>query len=76
MSINEIQSAALKLELKERAKLAHVLLQSLDELSEKENERLWAEEAMRRYEELESGKSEEIPAEEVMRDAYARLNRK
>ncbi len=76
MSINEIESEALKLDLKARAKLAHVLLQSLDSLSEKENERLWAEEAMRRHEELESGKSEEIPAEEVMRNAYARLNRK
>lgn len=73
MGIEQIESEALKLDLKSRATLAHKLLKSLDSLSDEENERLWAEEAMRRYDELKSGKSEEIPAEEVMRDAYARL---
>jgi hypothetical protein len=45
------------------------LLDSLDELSEEENERLWAEEALRRDEELETGVSTERPAEDVFHDA-------
>jgi hypothetical protein len=45
------------------------LLDSLDELSEEENERLWAEEALRRHEELETGLATERPSEEVFRDA-------
>jgi hypothetical protein len=60
MGIEQIESEALKLDHKSRAKLANKLLQSLDSLSDTENERLWAEEAMRRHEDLESGKSLEI----------------
>lgn len=63
----------LKLDLKSRAKLAHVLLQSLDSLSEKENKRLWAEEAMRRDAEIEAGTAKEIPGDEAFRDVVARL---
>jgi hypothetical protein len=76
MGIDQIESEALKLDLKERARLAHTLLQSLDSLSDGENARLWAEEAMRRHEDLASGQSEEIPDEEVLRDAYARVSKK
>jgi hypothetical protein len=76
MGIEQIESEALKLDHKSRAKLANKLLQSLDSLSDTENERLWAEEAMRRHEDLESGKSLEIDAEEVLSDAYARLAKK
>lgn len=73
MGIEQIESEALKLDLKSRAKLARTLLQSLDSLSDEENERLWAVEAMRRYEELKSGTSREIPSETVLSEAYARL---
>ena len=47
MGIEQIESEALKLDLKSRAKLAHTLLRSLDSHSDKENDHLWAEEAMR-----------------------------
>ena len=48
MSIDEIEAAALKLDPKARARLAEKLLESLETLSDQENERLWAEEAERR----------------------------
>jgi len=50
MSIKEIEAAALKLVPKDRARLAGKLLESLEDLSEEENDRLWAQEAERRDE--------------------------
>ena len=66
----EIVAAALKLDRKTRAELAHQLIVSLDEGSEEvpeaEWERLWGEEADRRLQELRDGKVEETPGEEVI----------
>jgi hypothetical protein len=47
MSIEDIEAEALKLDPKDRARLAARLLESLETLSDQENERLWAEEAVR-----------------------------
>ncbi len=65
MSIEQIEIEALKLDPNLRAKLAMKLLSSLEDLSDEENERLWAEEALRRHEELEAGLASERPAEDV-----------
>lgn len=65
----DIIADALRLPIKERAELASRLLDSLDELSEQENDQLWAEEAERRYAEFKAGKIEAVPADEV----FARL---
>ncbi|HET9220744.1 MAG TPA: addiction module protein [Terriglobia bacterium] len=46
--IKEIEAAVLKLVPKDRARLAGKLLESLEDLSEEENESLWAQEAARR----------------------------
>jgi hypothetical protein len=48
MSIEEIEAEALKLAPQARARLAEKLLESLETLSDQENEALWAEEADRR----------------------------
>ena len=48
MSIKEVEAAALKLVPKDRARLAGRLLESLEDLSEEENEIIWAQEAERR----------------------------
>jgi len=48
MSIDEIESAVLKLAAAERARLAERLLESLEQLSNEENSKLWADEAIRR----------------------------
>ena len=74
MTILEVEAAALKLELSERAALAQKLLRSLDELSEDEIEQLWAEEALRRDEELDAGKATASDGEEVFRELRARFS--
>jgi len=73
MSLEELESEALKLNPSSRARLAEKLLRSLEDLSEAENERLWAEEALRRHEEIESGAVKARPGKEVFRDARSRL---
>ena len=74
MTILEVEAAALNLELSERAALAQKLLRSLDELSEDEIEQLWAEEALRRDEELDTGKATARDGEEVLRELRARFS--
>ncbi len=73
MSIEEIETAALQLEPKARARLANRLLESLDELSPEENDRVWAEEAQRRAEAMNAGTLSSRSAEDVFRDAQARI---
>jgi len=73
MSIEELESGAMKLDPKARARLAGKLLESLETLSDEENERLWAEEAERRDSDLGSDESDGRAADDVLRDARSRL---
>ncbi len=73
MRIEDVEAEALKLDPKGRARLAGKLLESLEELSEEENTRLWAEEAQRRDTELDTNPSAGRTADEVFRDARAKL---
>jgi hypothetical protein len=73
MLIDELEAAALQLDLSGRARLAHRLIESLDELSPEEHLRLWAEEAERRADEMDAGTAEGIPAEDVFREMEALL---
>jgi exonuclease V gamma subunit len=54
MSLKELEVEALKLDPKVRARLADKLLESLENLSEEENMRLWVEEAQRREAEMDA----------------------
>ncbi len=63
--LKDIAAAALDLPLTARAELASQLLDSLDELSEEENDQLWAIEAERRYADYKAGNIEAVPADEV-----------
>lgn len=74
MTIEELEAEALQLHPSLRARLAGKLLHSLEALSEAENEHLWAEEALRRHQELEAGTAVVRSAEEVFRDARTRLS--
>lgn len=73
MTIDEIEAQALRLNPDARARLAAKLLESLENLSDQENARLWAEEARRRDEawdlDVESGRS----AADVFRGARDQL---
>ena len=73
MNLAELEAEVLKLDSHTRAQLAATLLQSLEALSDVENERLWAEEALRRDEELETGAATSRGAADVFREARARL---
>jgi hypothetical protein len=78
MTTNEVEAAALAMDADARAKLAEMLLRSLDGGSEEESEeeiaRLWAEEALKRDEELDSGEATARDAEDVFRDLRARFS--
>ena len=77
----EIMSAAMALSSNERGMLADLLIQSLDaeaQLDAEDQERidkLWAEEAERRNQEIEDGIVQAIPGEEVMNRLRSRYKR-
>jgi putative addiction module component (TIGR02574 family) len=73
MKLKAIEEEALHLPIEERAKLAQRLLESLDELSEQEAEKLWLIEVQRRLQEIDEGKVQLVSAEEVERRIQARL---
>jgi len=74
MTNEQVENEALKLKPEARAELAEKLLRSLEELSDEEIGRLWAEEAVRRDEELDSGAASMRDAEDVFKDARARIS--
>ncbi len=69
----ELESKALKLTRRERARLAQRLLSSLDQEIDADAEKFWLEEAERRLGELKSGKVAGIPAEKVIKKARSTL---
>ncbi len=73
MSLEELKNEAMKLAPEARARLAHALLASLEDLSEAEIEQLWLDEAHRRDTEIDSGRVPLRPADEVLKGARSRL---
>lgn len=73
MTHDELEVELRKLDPRERARLAAALLDSLEELSEDENARLWAEEAERRHDDLLSDVTLGRSARGVFRDIRKRL---
>lgn len=73
MRIDDIEAEVLKLDPQARARLAKKLLESLEALSDEENERLWAEEADRRDAAWDSVPGSGRSAADVLRDARAKL---
>jgi len=72
-NVNECEALALLLPVAERAALAERLIESLDALDDAETERLWVEEAERRYHAYKQGRLSARPAAEAIQDAQARL---
>jgi putative addiction module component (TIGR02574 family) len=70
--LEEIEGELLRLTPAARASLAKKLLDSLEDLSEEENERLWAEEADARYVDFKAGRTTASPGDEVFARARAR----
>jgi putative addiction module component len=69
----EIEKQARSLTSKEKAALARVLIEDLDTSVDNDVERIWIEEAQRRYTAYKKGALEALPGEEVMKRARERL---
>jgi putative addiction module component (TIGR02574 family) len=69
----ELESKALKLSPRERARLAQRLISSLEREVDADAKKLWRQEAERRLGEIKSGKVAGIPAEKVIRKARSSL---
>jgi len=69
----DLESKALRLPRKERARLAQRLISSLDREANADVEALWLQETERRLAELKSGKIAGIPAKKVIRKARSTL---
>ena len=69
----ELESKALKLSPRERARLAQRLISSLEREVDADAEKLWRQQAERRLGEIKSGKVAGIPAEKVIRKARSSL---
>jgi putative addiction module component (TIGR02574 family) len=76
-SLNQVEEQALRLSVRDRARLAHRLLESLDEAAEDpaEVERAWKEEIERRVADFDAGGIELVPSDSVLREARAKLRR-
>jgi hypothetical protein len=74
MTTEQVENEALKLKPEARAELAEKLLRSLEDLSDEDVERLWAEEAVRRDAELDAGTASMRDVEDVLRDIRARIS--
>jgi len=68
MKLSELESEALRLDPRSRARLAERLLGSLDDLADAELEELWLDEAERRERAWDAGEVEGIPADQVLRE--------
>jgi putative addiction module component (TIGR02574 family) len=73
MEIDSLEKELLRLPPEERARLAQLLLSSLDAVRESDLERIWFNEAQRRAEQIDSGAVRLIPSEEVQRKARSLL---
>ncbi|MCH8495446.1 MAG: addiction module protein [Balneolales bacterium] len=66
---HEIENSALKLNVKDRAKLATRLLKSLEKRKGNNIEKAWIDVAIRRKQEIESGVVNSVPLEEAIEKA-------
>ena len=70
---DDIEKQARSLPFKEKAALARLLIEDLDTSVDHDVERLWVEEARRRYDAYLKGELEALPGDEVMNRARQRL---
>lgn len=73
LTLKKLEQEAMKFTLKDRARLAECLLNSLDNINPVENEKLWTEEAERRYKEYKKNPAIAIPSKNVFKNAYSKI---
>lgn len=72
LTFEQLTAEALQLPVESRALLADTLVESLDSAELDEIQRLWTAEAIRRRDEVRSGRVQSIPGEQVL-DEVRRL---
>ena len=72
-SATDLLKQALELKEEERADLASLLIESLDEPAEEGVEAAWATEIERRMADLDSGSAKTLPWDEVREKLHGRL---
>ncbi len=72
LTLEQLTAEAMQLPLESRALLAYRLVESLDSAEPDEIQRLWTTEAIRRRDEVRSGRVQSIPGERVL-DEVRRL---
>lgn len=78
-TVEQVEADALQLAVRDRARLVHRLLESLeaDEVEDPaEVDRAWKAEIERRVAEYDAGGIELVPAEQVLEEARARLRQR
>jgi len=65
MTSTAIEQSVLRLPKPDRAHLVHLLLDSLDDLSETDIQELWSNEARRRADEIDTGKVNLVSGENL-----------
>lgn len=71
---SDLEQKVLRLSVERRARLARLLLESLDQEDTGDVEAAWVEEAKRRYEEIRSGRAKARKSSEVHARARAALS--
>ena len=70
---DDIERQARALPVKEKAALARLLIEELDQSVDTDTEQLWLDEAQRRYDAYLSGELRALPGDEVMARARNRI---
>jgi len=66
LTLDQLANEALQLPAESRALLAEKIVESLDFAQTEEIQRLWADEAIRRRDDVRSGRVQPIPGDEVL----------
>ena len=74
-TVEQLAEEALKLPGKARARLADILVESLDAEAFTDIDRLWFSEAKRRRDEVRAGNAKTIPGDEALRSVRDSLRR-
>ncbi len=71
MTATAIEQTVLRLPKQDRAHLVRLLLDSLDEPSENDTQKLWLQEAQRRADEIDQGKAQLVRGEDLEQQVQA-----
>jgi len=75
LTVDQITAEAMQLSVSSRAELAEKLVESLEYPEDKDVQRAWATEAIRRRDDVRSGEVQTIPGEQVLAEVRQMFGR-